>query len=381
MKVNSKQKRHVALPILVLATVMIVLFFGLRPKNWPVTNNIDWLSSKKALCFQNPAIAYVDDVHLFANKDSSGDFTIQMGVSPKRLQKHGFRPILMMHGGVDSHQLTIWHWGASVIVMNGDDYDYSRKWPRITAPDALAPGESSFITVTASDLGTRLFINGVLVKEDKTWKLNIPDAGKKLRLILGNSVYGKHGWEGEIYGLALYAKAFTPERVKRQYDKWLRQKDFVFDSTDDLLLLYSFNDFEGHLVPDQTGRNQPLQLPLRPVVLKRTFLSSPYHNFNPNKFFFVDAILNLVGFIPLGAVIYCWLQKTQSLPKRYEVPVIVGFCFFLSLSIEIFQVWIPDRASSLLDLALNTLGAWLGILLVNLIQRAWRDKLQKSHKD
>lgn len=374
MKVNKKERRQLMLPVLAVTAIVIVLFFGLRPKDWDISNNIKWLPNEKGLRFENPGIAYVNDLHLFSSKEDAGEFSIQMSVAPESLRKLGFRPILMLHGGEDLHQLAVWHWGASLIVMNGDDYDYSRKLPRITALDALVPSEASFITVTSSNSGTRLFINGTLVNENKNWKIAIPKAGEKLRLILGNSVYGKHGWQGEIYGLAFYAKALSPEKVQKQYEKWLRQKDFVAEVKDELLLLYSFNEFDGHLIPDQTGRNQPLQVPSRPIMLKKTILSSPYHNFNPTQSFFIDATLNLIGFMPLGALLYCWLGKRLSLPGVYRGAVIVVFCFFLSLSMEIVQVWLPYRASSLSDLVLNTLGAGFGVLLVDLMQRAWKGR-------
>ncbi len=363
LKKNKKKTRHHALTILALTIVVIVLFFGLRPKVWPVTNEIHWLPKKNALRFINPGIAYVDDVHSFSSKQHSGEFTIHVSVAAESLRRRGFRPMLMMHDGDDRRQLTIWHWGSSVIAMNGDDYDNTRRWPRVSAKDALTLGDASFITVTSSSIGTRLFINGIIAKENKNWRLTIPDDGKKLRLVLGNSVYGKHGWEGEMYGLALYGKALSSEKVKSLYERSVRESRFLHCAAEDLLLLFTFSEHEGHLIPDQSGRNQPLQLPPRPIQLKKAFLSAPWHNFNPNRSFFVDAILNLIGFIPLGAVAYCWLRQPHSLPGKYEAAVIVVFCFSLSLSMEILQGWLPGRSSSLLDLGLNTLGAWLGILL------------------
>jgi glycopeptide antibiotics resistance protein len=112
--------------------------------------------------------------------------------------------------------------------------------------------------------------------------------------------------------------------------------------------------------------------------IKKTFLSAPWHNFNPNRSFFVDAILNLLAFTPLGTVTYCWLRQSHLLPSRYETTGIVVFCFSLSLSMEILQAWLPNRSSSLLDLGLNTLGAWLGVLLLGMIHRIKMDKAVKN---
>jgi VanZ family protein len=373
----NQQPSYYALPILLLIIVVIILFFGLKPKTVSNGNDIHWLSDKKALSFHSHGIAYVDDTHIFTYKQHSSDFTIELSVTPENIAKQGFRAILMMHGKDDRHQLVIWQWGNSVIVMNGDDYDYSKEWPRVSAIEALTPGEAVFITITSGTPGARLFINGALAAENKNWKLTVPDDGKKLRLILGNSVYGKHGWEGEIYGVELHDGASPPERVKRDYDKWLHQGHFSPDLTDDLQFLYSFGNCEGRLIPDQTGRNQPLQLPSRLVMLKKVFLSSPSHNFNPNQSFFIDVLLNLCGFIPLGAVAYCCLGRSKLVSKRYEALAIVTFCFLLSLCMEILQAWLPGRTSSALDLILNTLGAWLGILLLNIILRTRKDTLLK----
>ncbi len=158
---------------LTVTMVLVVLFFGLRPKTWPITNDIQWLPDKKALQFHHHGIAYVDDLDTFRNKHHLEEFTLIMGVAAEGFRNRGFRPILMMHDGADRHQLTIWHWGASVIVMNGDDYDYTRKWPRVSALDTLTPGEASLITVTSSVMGTRLFIKATLENESKNWTLTI----------------------------------------------------------------------------------------------------------------------------------------------------------------------------------------------------------------
>jgi len=362
---NFGRTGHYTLAILSLVAVAVILFFGLWPKTWPIVNDVHWSADKEALQFQNPGIAYVDDVHTFGSKHQSGEFTIHISVAAKSVHKKGFRAILMIHGGDDRHQLAIWQWRSSVIVMNGDDYDNTKKWPRISAKDALTPGETSFLTITANKSGTRLFVNGTLAKEIRNWQLAVPGDGTKLKLILGNSVYGKHGWAGDIYGLAFYNKHLSPEKVQHHYDKWIGDKQFSPDLSDAPQLLYTFKEFENRMIPDLSGHNKPLQIPSRPVLLKKTFLTTPWHHFKPNRSFFADAILNLLGFIPLGAVTYYLLHQSHSLSRRNKTLLIMAFCFSISLSIETLQVWLPDRTSSLLDLTLNTLGAWLGILLVN----------------
>ncbi len=364
---NNPRTRYYSLSLLVVTLIVIVLFFGLRPKKWSSANNVHWLANEKALSFRDPGIAYVDELPIFAEKQQTQEWTLHVIVAPENLGRLGFRPILTIHNGDDRHQLTLWQWGHSIIVMNGDDYAYSRKWPRISAMDVLRAGEVSYITVTSNHFGTRLFINGTLVKEIKSWQITFPHGGKKQQLVLGNSVYGQHNWEGDIFGLALYGKTLTRKQVQHDYDKWLHKRILHPDSMDDLLFLYTFNETSGSSVADQTGHSNNLQIPARQVVLKKTFLSPPWHNFTLSRSFLIDAVLNFSGFIPLGAVICFWLRQLPSLSGKYAALVCVAFCFFLSLSIEIAQAWLPNRFSSLSDLVLNTLGAWSGVLLLDIV--------------
>ena len=374
LNLNNQKTKQYSLSLLVLTILAIVLFFGLRPKTWSAINNVHCLADKKTLRFLDSGTAFVDDLHIFADNQQMKEWTIQLVVAPEDQHKLGFRSILMIHNGDDRDQLAIWQWEDSVIVMNGDDYEYSKQWPRISAKDVFRSGLASFLTITSTPLGTRLFVNGALAKEIKKWQVTLPDSSTKLQLILGNSVYGKHSWEGDLYGLAIYGRALSQEEVERDYEKWLPLRVFSPELMDGLLLLYTFNKDEGCDLADQTGNNQPLQLPARQVVLKKTFLSPPGHNFISSRSFWADAVLNLFGFMPLGAALCYRLQQSPSLPGKYAAMVSVAFCFSLSLAMEIGQAWLPSRDSSLSDLVLNTLGAWLGVLLLNLVLRARRGK-------
>jgi glycopeptide antibiotics resistance protein len=81
-------------------------------------------------------------------------------------------------------------------------------------------------------------------------------------------------------------------------------------------------------------------------------------------------LFNIVGFIPLGAVLYGFLQSYSRPFNSHKKFIAVTLCMILSLGIELGQAWIPARTSSLMDLILNTFGAWLGVGLWNLIRNS-----------
>lgn len=72
-----------------------------------------------------------------------------------------------------------------------------------------------------------------------------------------------------------------------------------------------------------------------------------------------DAIVNLLGFLPLGVLIgWLALERGRSLPGWTILPI-----FLMSLGIEVGQWWMPARYISIDDLLLNTLGGAIGLLL------------------
>ncbi|MFW2366016.1 MAG: VanZ family protein [Desulforhopalus sp.] len=352
--------RHLLFAVLVLVLVVIMLFFGLKSERWHVANNVHWIPDNSVLKIGNPGMAYVDDAFSLKDIKPKGDFTIHIGLSVEKSNRSGFRPILMLHDGDDHIQLAVWQWKSSVIVMNGDDYDHKKKWPRLTAVDVLTVDELSLITIAVSNGGSRLLVNGSIASENTNWKFTIPDSGGKLRLVLGNSVYGKHGWEGQIHGLAIYKRGFSSAEAGYYFAHWLNGKGFPSESDTDLLLLFTFREGGGGLIFDQSSNSQSMHLPATPIQFEKNFLQPPHYSFTLNRGFFIDTIINLFGFIPFGAVLYCWLLNWQWLQLKSRVFTVVLFSFCLSLSIEIFQGWLPDRSSSLLDLSLNTAGGWIG---------------------
>ena len=77
-----------------------------------------------------------------------------------------------------------------------------------------------------------------------------------------------------------------------------------------------------------------------------------------------NSVLNVFLFVPLGMMLPLgWLKFRK---KRYTV----GFCFGISLCIESLQM-LTFRATDVNDLITNTLGAYLGYLVVMVIMKKY----------
>jgi len=335
----------------------------LLPKGLRLHNPVSLDSEKGALVFERNGIAYVDRVQSAMPVSEIDEFTILIIGRAGSLSGRDFRSILMLHDGDDRRQLIVGQWKSSIVAMNGDDYDHTRRLPRLIGNGVLSAEAAQFICITSDDRGTRLYVDGRLVNTRQGWRLVIPKQRRAPTLVIGNSVSAKNSWVGEIHGISMVDRALSSALIERYHASWKKSGRFPDHPTDHTLYQYIFAGAKIPSVPDQSRLNQPLTIPRRPVVLSKSFLSPPWHHFKLNRSFAADSMLNLLGFIPLGALLFGWLQHSFQRTQRIHLAIVIGFCFLLSLTMEIVQAWLPTRSSSLLDLFLNTLGAWCGIKL------------------
>ena len=110
------------------------------------------------------------------------------------------------------------------------------------------------------------------------------------------------------------------------------------------------------LYPFWEWRNQGIS-PLR-------FLTSPL----PKYWTGFDVGTNLLGYAPLGFLLA--LSALRSRRVVWAVSVAVLGAAMLSLTMETLQSYLPSRIPSNVDLALNTLGAWLGACCALALERS-----------
>ncbi|NMM08348.1 VanZ family protein [Polaromonas sp.] len=100
------------------------------------------------------------------------------------------------------------------------------------------------------------------------------------------------------------------------------------------------------LYPFNEWRDQGIS-PLR-------FLSAPL----PQYWTGFDVAINVLGYAPLGFLLALSALRSRRVSWAITAAVVAGA--LLSLGMETLQSYLPSRVPSNVDLALNTLGAWLG---------------------
>jgi len=91
-----------------------------------------------------------------------------------------------------------------------------------------------------------------------------------------------------------------------------------------------------------------------------------------------DLVANLVGYIPLGALVFGALVRTGRRPAVAVLVATLGGTA-LSLALELLQNFLPQRVASNVDLGLNAAGAALGAALGLAVHwRGWIDHWQAA---
>ena len=349
-----------------LVILIGILFFGLRPKGFHFSNNVNWITDKPGIRFGSYGIAYtaLSDKRIERDLSESGSFSIEITIKPEPRNQEGFNLILVLHDARDRNQLLIGQYCSSLIIMNGDDYSNRRKTRRIALNQVFQSPEEIFLSITTGDEGTSAYIDGRLIKRKKDLKLEIPRGGDTSpRLILGNSVYGNSSWRGDIYGLAFYGYDLTSEQVELHFNNWSKEQKFSYANQYKPSLLYLFDEKNSKMAIDHANGNHELKIPTRMHILKKRILAPPWIDLKLNKSFIQDFVINLVGFIPLGFILSATFIELGGTLKKRVVLITVALCFAISLIIEVAQGWMPSRSSQILDLMLNTSGALIGTMV------------------
>ena len=369
MKIYIKDRQKLLVG-LVITMLFGVLFFGLRPKDFTFTNGANWITERPGIRFSNHGIAYTNPFVESIEEGTSElkGFSIIIAFKPDSFQEDGFNFILSIYNGSNSDQLVLGQWRSYIIVMNGDDYPNKKKTPRITANILSPTPKTILLIVSTGKEGTKIYLGSQLIKTNPKLTLKLPK-GNKTRLILGNSAYGKHSWNGEIYGLAFYDYPLNAHETVFHSKRWYKDQNFLFTKKNKPAVLYLFDEKKGIMAFDQGERKLHLEIPNRMHSLEKIILSPTWTGSRINRNYFMDVFINIIGFIPLGFVLSAMLIEINVASKKAIVLMAVASCFILSLTIEIIQAWIPTRSSSMLDLMSNTGGALMGAVIYLLIIR------------
>jgi hypothetical protein len=230
----------------------------------------------------------------------------------------------------------------------------STQTDRFYVDNAFRDGRAAFWTLTFGRSGTAVYRDGLLVRRAALTPSAEEISG---RLIVANSPIYSESWSGTLKGLAVFDRNLDAATVARHYSAWTESGKPDPASSDSCVALYLFNEHTGRVVRNRARSENDLDIPAGIVVLRKSVLDPPWRAFAWRFGYWEDALINVLGFVPFGFCVCAFLRERNSRSPLFLASISGAV---VSLFIELAQIQLPTRDSSLSDLIDNSLGSVLG---------------------
>jgi hypothetical protein len=219
---------------------------------------------------------------------------------------------------------------------------------------ACATNRTLFVTVVSSNEGVSVYLDGHPTRSFSVTFLPGTFSGA---LMLGHTPSGNQPWSGDLLGAAFYDRELNASEVMHQVEQWRVGYMADFTKQNGAFALYDFRGTPGDRVRSLGRYGPDLVIPSVFRLQNKHILGWPK---NWNRSTAEDILENIAGFIPVGFLIVTAYNPRSGRPAYRALAMAISIATLLSLAIELLQVYLPSRDSSLSDLLTNILGAALG---------------------
>jgi VanZ family protein len=195
-----------------------------------------------------------------------------------------------------------------------------------------------------------VFVDGVPARTRSGVAFSLlSEKGVPAWMILGNSPSGESPWRGDLLSLSFYPKALSPGDVE--------------SGGTPPVIRYGFSERSGAVCRGGADSRYDLVIPSLFRAPKKGILVPPWRVQKFERSFWKDVFVNILGFIPFGFAVYAWARNSGERKIAMAMGIALLLGAGISLFIELLQVHLPTRDSSLTDVMNNVLGTYIGARL------------------
>jgi hypothetical protein len=333
-----------------------MLVAGLWPFHAP-RNAVSWLGTGSGLVFgkYGSLVSASPFKARAALEDNS--CSLQVWLEPSRVDSGAGGVILAFYSPerkVAPFALRQWRGG---LVLAHERQSGSGK-TEVYFGNVLSSQKPVLVTITSGEAGTATYADGRLVKRVSNFAISNQDLSGQF--VIGNSPTTAYSWSGQLKGLAIYDRELSAAEVSQSSVDWTKGGRLDSANDEGAAARYLFDEGNGNLVRNQVDASTNLLIPERFFVLHPEFLEPPWDEYRPGWRYWRNIAVNVVGFIPLGFVVYAYLSEVRQAKHPTALTIALGFA--VSLTIEVLQAFLPTRDSGMTDLITNTFGTALGVM-------------------
>lgn len=284
-----------------------------------------------------------------------GGITIDIRLTSNKIHQTGPARIISYSYGNNLRNFTLGQQGKDLIFRLRTSSSNFNGLPNIVAKNVFSELKSLRITITYDFSEYRIYMNGNLLLSGKRIG-DFSSWDSSYFFMLANEFSSDRAWLGKIHKIAIYNQPVNQKMV-HDIDNLANKKNFARKG---LVSLYLFNEGAGSIIHDTSKLKSTGDLDIQKTIYYGLI---PQYNFLSPLVFnnFKDIFINILLFVPLGLLCYVNISKFKISILRSFVFVFISGVLF-SLMIELLQVFLVTRHSSLTDVLTNSLGMIIGIL-------------------
>jgi hypothetical protein len=357
MRTFPLQDGRLVLKILAAAGICTLLAITLWPFNpWP-RNEVSWLHDEDGLrlCRHGTILSLAQ----FPNEAGAENkpFSLEFWMVPWR--DEGSTVMFAFYVWENAEQFVVRQEGLDVSVSHATRQREEKDPHPLVAGQVIALNKRTLVTVTAGPKQTTLYVNGQAQRSSQSFGLSRKNVTGEF--VIGTSPVESEPWCGVLRGIAIYKNELTAQEVASHYKTWLSNREEGEIDKRSILALYLFRERSGTLVRNEIQPGVDLRIPNYYTIRRRNVLLPPWKEFRPKWTYVRDVILNVLGFIPLGLILYPYFLLARGARRPMLMSYLTSAA--LSLIIEILQSFLPMRGSGWTDVITNSAGTALGASL------------------
>lgn len=354
-----------------LALWVGLLIVGLWPFHFFPNNKVEWLRDKNGLHFEDYGQVYGTTPWIASPTSKDGGFSVELCLQAP-IEYPTYSSILTFDNPSQPADLAVAQSLSDLVIQSpSQSTGQSSSIPtKLYLDRAFEKNKPRFLTIVSAD-GPRtvLYLEGVAQKSSDGLVLTARSLSGML--LLGHGANGNEPWSGDVLGLAIYDRALTAGEVSQHYRTWMEGNAASLSVDPGIAGFYLFNERGGRTIHNQAGRMPELIVPRIFRRLHGNILEVPAEFTRSDL---ADGVINILGFTPFGFCLMVLLRQSGFSTRRaFILALLIGGG--TSLTIEVLQVFLPSRDSSLLDLINNILGTGLGAM----VQLYWQRKASLPH--
>lgn len=355
---SSLEKSRIGM--LCAIAVFAVLFGTLWPFNPFPANNVQWVPEANGIRIGRGGVVHSQfDLPAVATTGAAPGVSLELLVRPVRADSGG--TILSFYDRGNPQKLMVRQWTDGLLVTHDwFDKQGKKRTTKFDVDHAFRAEKMLQLTMTFGPTGAVVYRNGAQAQLFRRFTIDPSDVSGQI--VLGTSAVDYRPWQGEVGGLAIYSQELTAAEVVRHYADWTAAATTALPDPNYALAGYLFHEHQGRVIHSDPSWGPDLIIPRSFHVPDKEMLTSPVKEFEPTRIYLNDLVVNILGFMPLGAILCVYFSLDRSRSRAILYATLAGGG--LSLAIEVLQTYIPSRASGMTDIMTNTAGALLGAAIV-----------------